>query len=273
MRRFLAGADGRTLAFAVLIAAHFVASVFAVQTVVGLIALRELPVVFPIVVGLLWGQAILLGQFLVLGGTWLLLRTGLAVSWFAAVIYLAQPFFRAVVIPAMGGNPLPAILAMPLVFAVLWTGWRRLGGVQIVLRQGPLPSVDDGNDLRFSLRRMFALTLLAAVALACARIGRDTIHEQSQAIMLGLLPAAHILVVLPWVALWAALGGKHPLVRSSSVALFGLVSIVGPLFIGRVQPQSYWKLGWPVVMATLVVIASLLIVRAIGWRYHVQVDH
>jgi hypothetical protein len=270
MLRFLARTNCRTLAFAVLIALHLLASAYAVQSVVGLIAYRELPVVFPIVVGLLWGQAILLGLFLVLGTKWPLLRIGLAAGWFALVIYLAQPFFRTVIIPAMGGNPLPAILAMPLVVSALWAAERRLlGGVWIVHAR-PSQGADDGNDLRFSLRHIFALTLLAAVALAGVRIGRDSIEGAPQAILLGLLPATHILVVLPALSLWAALGGRHPVLRSASLTVFGLASIIGPLYIARVQPMSYWKLGVPVVMASLVVVATLLILRAIGWRCCVQ---
>jgi hypothetical protein len=224
-------------------------------------------VVFPIVVGLLWGQAILLGQFLVLGAKWPLLRICLAASWFALVIHLAQPFFRAVS-PSMGGNPLPALLLIPLVFSALLAAGRRLGGVRIGFDPGPSPHHDD--SLRFSLRQIFCLTLLAAVALAGVRLGRDTIEGEPQAILFGLLPAAHVLVVLPGLSLWAALGGRHPVLRSALLALFGLASIVGPLFIARVQPQTYWKLGWPIVSASLVVMASLLIVRAVGWRCYAQ---
>ena len=266
MARLLARADGRVVAFVVLIGLHFVLSVFAVRTVVGLIALQEFPVVFPIVVGLLWGQAILLGQFLVLATTWPLLRIGLVAGWFALVICLAEPFFR-VVSPAMEGNPLPAILAMPLVFSALLAVGRRLGGARIALSGGLL----NDDRLRFSLRQVFALTLLAAVALAGVRLGRDTIEGDPQELfVLGLLPAAYILFILPGLSLWAALGGRHPALRSVALALFGLASIVAPLFIGRVRPQTYWKFGWPVVMASLVVIGSLLIVRAIGWRCYVS---
>jgi hypothetical protein len=262
MARFLARAHRRALAFAVLIALHFVVSAYAVQSVVGLLGLQELFVVFPIVVGLLWGQAILLGQFLVLGARWPPLRTCLAASWFAMVLYLAQPFFRVVSVP-MGGNPLPALLAMPLVFSALLALGRRLGGVRMAFCPGPLQHDDR---LRFSLRQLLCLTLLAAVALAGVRLGRDTIDEEPQVIVLGLLPAAHILLVLPGLSLWAALGGRRPGLRSAALGLFGLASVVGPLFIGRVRPQTYWKLGWPVLMASLVVMASLLIVRALGWR-------
>lgn len=270
MVRFLARADGRGLAFAVLIAPHLLAAAYAIQSVVDLIALRELFFVFPIAVGLLWGQAILLGQFVVLGTRWPLLRIGLAACWFALVIYLAQPFFRTVIIPSMGVNPLPAMLAMPLVISAFWAVGRRLGGVRIVRSAGPSQATDDSNDLRFSLRQIFALTLLAAIALAGVRVGRDSIEGAPQTILLGLLPAAHILVVLPALSLWAALGGRRPIRRSVSLALFGLASVIGPLYIGRVQPVSYWKFGVPVVMASLVVLASLLVVRAIGWRCYVD---
>ncbi|HVC93304.1 MAG TPA: hypothetical protein VND64_06410 [Pirellulales bacterium] len=266
MSRFLARADVRALAFAFLIGLHFIASAFAVEAVVGLLGLQELFVVFPIVVGLLWGQAILLGQFLVLGARRPLLRIGLAASWFALVIYLAQPFFRAVS-PSMGGNPLPALLLVPLVFSALLAAGRRLGGVRIGFDPGPSPHHDR---LRFSLRQMFCLTLLAAVALASVRLGRDTIEGEPQAIVLGLLPAAHVLVVLPGLSLWAALGGRHPVLRSELLTLFGLASIVAPLYIARVQPQTYWTLGWPIVTASLVVIVSLLMVRAVGWRCYAQ---
>jgi hypothetical protein len=269
MARLRTHVDRRFVAFAALIAAHFAAAVFAVQATVGLLGLQELRIILPVVVGLLWGQAILLGQFLVFGGKWPILRLLLAAVWFTAVIGFAQPLFRA----TGGQDALTAsclFLAMPLVFSVLIAAGRWTSGVRVT-RYDPKSKHRDDEALRFSLRQLFGLMLLTAVPLAGVRLARDRFGDAFELVLLfGLLPAVEVVVVLPLVSLWAALGGKHPALRSAALTLVGLASVVGPLYIGKAKLQTYWTLGWPVVLPAVVVLGSLLVVRAIGYRYVVD---
>lgn len=256
-------ANRRLLVLGGLVAAHFAVAVLAVQTVVDLLGLQELSIVCPVVVGLLWGQAILLGQFLALGTRWPLLRILFAAAWFAAVVYLAQPFFAAT-----GGQDALfgccVFLAMPFGSSFLLSAARRGGGLRITTYHD-----ERAHDerLRFSLRQLFALILLAAVTLAGLRLARDSVEETSRALLFGLLPALEVCVVLPPISLWAVLGNKHVAWRSASLISLGLASVVGPLFIGRAKPQTYWMLVWPVVLPSVIVVGSLFILRAIGYRY------
>ena len=119
----MTSSNRRVFALTTIIAGHFALALIAVQGAADLVGLQELPVVLPLVVGLLWGQATLLGQFLVLARRWPLVRVLLAASWFSTVIYLGEPFFRAT-----GGREAfvacCVILVMPFVFTVLLMPWR-----------------------------------------------------------------------------------------------------------------------------------------------------
>lgn len=270
MMNFRARADRRTLALVALIATHFAAALFAVKTTDRLLGLQELPVVVPVVVGLLWGQAILLGQFLVLAATRPVVRILLTTSWFVLVMFLAQPFFRAT-----GGHDAfvgcCVFLATPFVFSAMLSAARLGAGFRVRLCDPQLEH-GDGNALRFSLRSLFALTFLMAVALAGVRLARDTVEETAQALLFGLVPAAEVFVLLPLLSLWAALGDKHVGRRSIALTVFAVAAVVGPLFIGRAKPPTYWMLGCPAVLPSVVVLGSLLIVRVIGYRYVVDLS-
>ncbi len=220
----------------------------------------------PVAAGLAWGQAVLLGQFLLLGTERPVLRTLLAAGWFALLIYLGEPGFAAI----GGANPLAGgclFLGVPFGCSAAIAASRRPRGCRIRLQDSVLAD-RDCEAFQFSLRHLFALTLVAAVVFAVVRWASDAIEETSQVILLfGLLPLANVFLLLPLLGPWAALGARHPGWRCDAVILFALVSAVGPVFIGKANSQTYWMLVCPAVLPSLVVLGSLRIARSIGYRY------
>lgn len=244
-----------------LIAVHFAATAFVAQAVVSLLGLQEFQVVAPVAAGLAWGQAVLLGQFLLLGDRRPALRIMLAVGWFGLADYLGGPAFNALFPPGALGSCL--FLGLPFSFSAAIAMGRRARGCRISRSRE-----NHYETFQFSLRHLLLLTLLVAVALATVRFARETVEETSDVILLfGLWAPISVFLILPLFGPWAALSAGHPGFKCSALILFCFISAAGPAFVGKAKALTYWMLICPFALPSLAVVGSLLIARLAGYRY------
>lgn len=252
---------------AALIAAHAAADVWIALEARSSLGLKGFWV-FPLVAGgVACGQAVLLGQLLLLGRRRFVLRISLVAGWFALLYYLARPIFTSV------GGPRAAIyddlasIAAPFILAALSTLIHVACGRRIRLRSA-CANFAEREAFQFSLWQLFTLTLFSAVALAVVRFARETNDITSDAMLFfWLFPLLNAFVLLPLLSPWAALGAKHAGRRCLAIVLLALVSGVSPAFVGKATATTYGMLAGPLVLQSLVVTGSLLIARWLGYRF------
>jgi len=153
-----------------LIAAHATADVLIACAARWFLGLKEFWV-FPFVAGgVECGQAVLLAQFLFLGTGRAGARALLAAAWFALVYLLAKPIVANVGGPG-AASEVAAVLAVPCFLSALPALIHLAGGRRIRPRDTSTNQPEHAT-FQFPLRRLFALTLAAAIVLAIVRFGR-----------------------------------------------------------------------------------------------------
>lgn len=256
----------RRLPLAGLFAVHLASALLGAELLTTFLGRKELEIVGPFALGFVCGQAVLLGQFLLLGTRHPALRTVLAVVWFGLIAFLGRSTFRAIGLPnaLVGGCfifGVPLLCSSAICMALRQQGWR-------IALHDPRANAVDREAFQFSLRRLFTLTFLAAILLACMRVAREAIDSDALVILLfGGLPLAMAFAFLPWIAPWAALGARHATWRCAATLFIALASAVIPAFIGEASLKTCWSLVCPVVTQSLIVIGTLAIARTIGYRY------
>lgn len=253
------------LLLACLMAAHLAADIALGLGTSAALGLREFGVAGPIALGLVWGQTVLIGQFLLLWTGKPILRTSLVAAWLGLVFYLSDPAFRATGAPSAVGCCV--FVGMPLFCSVMIGMMLRERGCRIIL-----PTFEaryaDHNPLRFSLRQLFKLTTWAAIVLGVTRLTCQAFENSAWWLILffGMPPLINAFALQAWLSPWAVLSGQHPVWRSAALLSLASASLLPLLFIGEADAATCWAIACPIVAQSLVVIGTLWIVRAVGYR-------
>jgi hypothetical protein len=255
-------------ALAWLMAAHVAADIAIAHVTIASLGLEAFGVVGPFALGFVWGQAALLGQFLLLGSRRPVLRSLLVATWVGLVFYLGEPAFRAMGAPSgvFGGC---FFIGVPLFCSAIVSMLPRQRGQRIVLSDGRGRA--DRDALQFSLRQLFKLIAWAAIMLATMRLTVQAFEDSAWWLILffGLAPLTNALVLQVWLSPVVVLGGEHPAWGSAGLLSLAVVSALVPLVLCQAGASIYWGIACPVVVQSLVVLGSLWIARGVGYRSEV----
>jgi hypothetical protein len=253
-------------ALAWLMAAHVAADIAIAHVTIASLGLEAFGVVGPFALGFVWGQAALLGQFLLLGSRRPVLRSLLVATWVGLVFYLGEPAFRAMGAPSgvFGGC---FFIGVPLFCSAIVSMLPRQRGQRIVLSDGRGRA--DRDAFQFSLRQLFKLISWAAIVLAAMRLTAQAFEDSAWLILFGVAPLTNALVLQVWLSPVVVLGGEHPAWGSAGLLSLAVVSALVPLVLCQAGASIYWGIACPVVVQSLVVLGSLWIARAVGYRSEV----
>jgi hypothetical protein len=222
-------------------------------------------------------QLMLLGFWVVMGTATVrhrLLSTWSAVAYGACWLVVApllSPYHRA---PSIAS--LLAGLVIGLAWALSGLAFCSVGVFLLIQRRGTeLRRVSDRETpparLQYSVVHVLLITSVVAVLLGLARGARATGRETPWNQIAGLAMMCLVLVVNLACATWAVLAAGRIRLRISLVLLF-------TIFLGIALPLSFHHgelVGWwwvllsealAIVLPTLIVIASMLVVRSCGYR-------
>lgn len=254
------------LLLACLMVAHLAADIAIGLGTSASLGLREFGVVGPIAVGLVWGQAVLLGQVLLLWTGMPILRTSLVAAWLALTFSLGDPAFRALGFPSgvAGGC---FFVGVPLFCSVIIAVTLRGRGCRIISPNSRARHADH-DVLRFSLRQLFKLTSWAAVVLAITRITCQAFENSPWWLILffGLPALINAFALQAWLSPWAVLSGQHAVCRSAALQSLAIASLLPLLLIGKADASTCWAIACPIVVQSCVVVGTLGLIRAIGYR-------
>lgn len=255
----------RCYGLAGLIAGHLVAAVFTARVISSLVGVQEFSYSAPPALGLAWGQATLLGQFLLLGTGRPLLRTSIVAGWFALIMHFGGPAVRATAVPNDFFGAC-FVAGVPLCCSMMIGMAARDRGCRILVQNGSA-QVGKREVFQFSLRQLFKMTLCVAIALGLMRFVLEILGNSEWLILVfGIPPLANVLLWLPRLSLTAALGSRHPGWRSAAMLSLAIASTC-PLLGFDMEMETLWMLVSPVIVQSLVVIASLLVARSVGYRF------
>jgi hypothetical protein len=159
------------------------------------------------------------------------------------------------------------LFGLPATIIVLVLSVLRWGKRQLTLRRTSEFPTHEG--FQFSLKHLLLATTIVAIVLSIGRAVRTLPRVGGYSEVIAIIATATpCFVLIELAAFWGSLGLGRPLPRLLVVLPVAfLVGLVPPFYFNRVNDmQQFVVWCWLTGTTTIIIAASLLVVRSAGWR-------
>lgn len=166
-----------------------------------------------------------------------------------------------------------ALFTLNMAIVIVAMLWLRQRGV--TLTADPNATGAELEPIRFSLRQLFLLTAVVGIMLKLGPLARASLNDYRSYVssLVALASGGMVLGATGLVGLWAIRGGPISAARMAvAVLLAASFGFLPPYYFPALLTDDIAASVAATTLETVIVMAALAIVRAVGWRLARRVD-